>query len=629
MFIIYVLLLFIISNGIGKTVLRKLEKIKFLSVPIGFVIFMGVLQLGYYPMQFFQVSSKCIHIYTAILSLFFFAYGIIKTKKDDFYFLKRYEFYILIILIFGVIKILPATDAGDDSFYMPLIIQNAETEKINSINPRSGWSWNVDEFYKYQGYYLFESSLYKVQNFIFNSTDDIFITFRTTMSIFIIITFSIILYGIKKINIIENKKIGFLITILSILVIGTLELSHLYWGSNLIYIVGLPCLLLLLSEYIQDPSSKTAFTISVLGFGLNAIASSSLFLQIFILICFFILGMKNKNIKIYDYLIMLLPNFIYLVFFVDKIWLFIPIILIYILLYNKKISEIFNNLFNSNIMYIIIFLIPIVMLLLGIVFKLEFSWNIYRVGYGTLLANIMIILAIIYLYIQNKKMETPEFVFLIFFLLFFNPLVAPFVSEYLTSKIVYYRLFYITKSPFMIIAIFYHIYLYIKDKKIIYTYLYIIAMCVLIMRYGYMLAKYTLLEPTYFSKYNYILREDKDSKELGEFLYKNSEKYNKNIVTSMYFSPRQYSLNYYANTYRYPYESRYLNEDKDSFTIFLYNNENITKEDMYNFKNAMHKNKTKIVITYSEKAKKMEELINFNFIKIFENSTYSVYYFDY
>lgn len=96
----------------------------------------------------------------------------------------------------------------------------------------------------------------------------------------------------------------------------------------------------------------------------------------------------------------------------------------------------------------------------------------------------------------------------------------------------------------------------------------------------------------------------------------------------MYFSPRQYSLNYYANTYRYPYNEKYLKDEKDAYTIFLYNNDNVTQDDMYNFKNAMHKDKTKIVVTYTNKIQEMEKWIDFNFSKIYQNETYAVYYFD-
>lgn len=72
------------------------------------------------------------------------------------------------------------------------------------------------------------------------------------MSLFVIISFAIIIYGIKSIYEIKDKTIALIITILSILLIGTLELSHLYWGSNLIFIIGIPIYLILLEQYTKN-----------------------------------------------------------------------------------------------------------------------------------------------------------------------------------------------------------------------------------------------------------------------------------------------------------------------------------------------------------------------------------------
>ena len=238
-------------------------------------------------------------------------------------------------------------------------------------------------------------------------------------------------------------------------------------------------------------------------------------------------------------------------------------------------------------------------------------------------------LAITYLDIKTKKIGPLEFAFVMFVLFFFNPLVAPFVSKYFTSEVVYYRLFYITKNPVMIILIFNRVYLYIKEKNKILEKIFIIGICVLILRYAYIMAGNTFLEPSYYNKYNYILRQDQDSRNLGKFLKENEDKYGGNNIVSIYFSTRQYSLNYYLNNYRYPNDTKYLNEEKDAFITFLYYNDNVTKEDMYNFKNKMIKESTELVITYKNKTEKIEELVDFEFEKIYENSTYVVYHFNY
>lgn len=630
MFIVYSLVIFIISSGIGKLITKKDKGLlKEIAAPIGFIVFFAVLQLGYYPMQYLQVNSSVIHIYAAIITIMLFIWTITKVEIKDFSFLKRYEFYILIVLIFAVIKVLPANEAGDDSFYMPLIMENARAENINSVNPRTGWDWNVDEIYKYQGYYLFHSSLYDLQSSIFNSVDDIFVTFRTTMTFLSIIMMTIIIVAIKK----ECKIKGFIsviLTVFSILLIGTLELSHVYWGSFNLFVIGIPVYLLAFYKYLATHNNRNhKYLLAIIGLGLNSLASASLFLQVFIIFSFFMYSVREKSFNILDYMVIMLPNFLYAILFINKFVLFIPVVIIYfIIIFSKKIQNLINSFINTYI-YRYLFIIPFIFLAIGLLLKLDFSWNIYRLSKVILIFNITMALGITYLDIKAKKIGPLEFAFVMFILFFFNPLVAPFVSKYFTSEVVYYRLFYITKNPVMIILVFYKFYDYIKDKNKILEKIYMIGICVLLLRYSYILAGKTILEPTYYTGYNYILRQDKDSRELGEFLKNNEDKYEGKNIVSIYFSPRQYSLNYYLNNYRYPNDTKYINEENDAFIKFLYYNNNVNKEDMYNFKNKMIKESTNLVITYTGKTKKIDELVDFDFEKIYNNSTYTVYKFNY
>lgn len=628
MFISYVLIIFIISCGIGKIITKKEEGIlKNILAPIGFLVYFAILQLGYYPMQYFQVNSNIVHIYTAIVTSIAFIYSITKIKLKDFSFLKRYEFYILLLLIFIVIKVLPANEAGDDSFYMPLIIENSQTERINSINPRTGWDWDVDEMYKYQGYYLFHSSLYGLQSIIFNSADDIFVTFRTTMTLMSIIMIAIILTEIKK----EWKVkgwIGVILTIFSMFLTGTLELSHVYWGSFNIFVIGIPIYLLIFYKYLMTNNKKYTYLLAIVGLGLNSLASTSLFLQVLMIFSFFIYSVRQKTFKVLEYLIIMIPNFLYVILFLNKLILFIPVIILYsIFIFNIKFQKVINTFINKY-SYKYIFINPFIFLILGIFLKLDFSWDIYRLSTVILIFNIVMALAITFLDIKTKQIGPLEFAFVMFILFFFNPLVAPFVSKYFTSEIVYYRLFYVTKNPVMIILIFYRVYLYVKSQNKLLEKIYIIGLCALLLRYAYIIAGNTFLQPSYYNEYNYILRQDQDSRNLGKFFRENEDKYGGKNIVSVYFSPRQYSVNYYLNNYRYPNDPKYINEKKDAFISFLYYNDSATQDDMYDFKNKMIRESTKLVVTYKDKTDIIDELVDFDFEKIYENSTYTLYCFN-
>ena len=174
MFIIYALLIFIVSNGVGKLFIKKDSSLYKLVSPIGFIILMGLLQIVYYPFEYFHLSGNISFIITGIISIILLILGIKNLKKEDFSFLKDYRFYLLLLLLFGIMKIIPSVDATDDEFYFPLIMDNAYN-LVNTIDPLRGIKSIVDPYHAYQGFYLFVSFIYRVQHSIFNSTLDIYV----------------------------------------------------------------------------------------------------------------------------------------------------------------------------------------------------------------------------------------------------------------------------------------------------------------------------------------------------------------------------------------------------------------------------------------------------------------------
>ena len=70
MFILYVLVLFIASNGLGKLILKEDNKLYPLRSLIGFTILLSILQIGYYPLEQRFLSSNIAMIYTSIVIKF-------------------------------------------------------------------------------------------------------------------------------------------------------------------------------------------------------------------------------------------------------------------------------------------------------------------------------------------------------------------------------------------------------------------------------------------------------------------------------------------------------------------------------------------------------------------------------
>lgn len=612
--------LFITSNGLGKLLIGSESKFYSFRSIFGFLMQLTILQIGYYPIQFFQWTSISYQIYTLIILVLCFVIGIRKLKKEDFFFLKHWEFYVLLILIFGVIKILPTNEAGDDWFYMPLIKSNANIKVINSIQPKSGWSWNVDMLYAYQGYYLFMSFIYKIVNFFISSVDAVFISFRSSMSLLFIIFSSITFISMKGIFKLENSKCFLiLMEIASILLLGALEWSHIYWGSFAIYPIFIPLCLLLMNEYVKSNDRKIIQLIVITNFGLLSLVSSALFLSGFILFSFLIYSVLKNKFQIKDYFFLALPLMIYVTFFIGYPILIIFIPILYYFLVHKKFNEIINLFVNKYGLYFL-FTVPLAFFLIGIVCNLNFDWKIYRLGYSILIFNIIFASWIGYLLIKKETIEPLLIFFLIVIIFFFNPLTAPFVSRFLTSSTVYYRMFYLTKNPVIIVLLFYSVYSYLKNYYDKLLPIFGAGLVLFIGIYGYKFSIKTILEPTYKVNYNYLLREDDDSRNLGFELEKVilSSKKVPNIL-SIYYAPRQY-VDVYSDVYRYPNDPKY---EDDIVYKMLYQPNDWTQSEFIEFKHKLQKTGYDYVITFNDQT--IEKKIEWFCEKFYSNETYALY----
>ena len=600
MFIIYVLVLYIASIGCGSFI-KKESKLYSLRSVIGFASFLGVSQIIYYPMLYFKVSSIVTNTTTAILLLGAFILGLFKVKKEDFKFLKSYEFWIILIAVFIVIKIMPGFDAGDDSFYMSLFKDNSNIDSINTINPRVGLVGYIDYVYVYQGFYLLMSFIYGVQNFLFSGDiNNIFISFRTTMSVLAIIFTSLIFIYIKdNYKDKNNKKVFYLIQLLSFFLVAVLEWAHIYWGSFMIFQIFIPLIMILFNLYLKD-KDKYKYILTIVNLGILSLASSSLFLFAIVAFGYFTYEMFNKSVKSKDYFLMLLPSIIYACFIFNKL-IFIPIALIIYLIYSK-IDKVIDNLLNKYLKYVL-FILPIVFLLIGLHMNYTFSLETYRVSKITHLYNFIVVFYSIYLIIKKEKINPNIFAFMVIVLLFFNPVVEPFVSHYMTSTYVYYRLFYITRNPFIVTVVILSIYDTCKKhnlKKILIP-LFIGGVSLLIINYGKNFLESTVLLENYNTPYNYLLREDEYSIELGKEIQKlpsNSK------ILSMYFAPRMYKDDLITDVIRYPdkkeyywnYAARLLyREDESLDTTYYYFSEYI-KENNYQY----------LILFNNDKIKKLE-----------------------
>ena len=544
-------------------------------------------------------------------------------KKDDFKFLKSYEFWIILLVVFLVIKILPGSDAGDDSFYMSLFRDNASIKSINTIDPRTGLIGEIDSVYLYQGFYLLMSFLYRIQSLLFSGNiNNIFISYRTTMTIFAVILSSIMFLYVKETyKNKSNSKVFYLVQILSFFLVAVLEWAHIYWGSFMLFQIFIPLIIILFDMYLKD-KDKYKYLILIVNLGSLSLASSVFFLFTIIAFGFFVYEMFKKTVKSQDYMLMLMPTIIYGCFVFNKVEIIPLVVIMYFCV--VVASRLIDEWLNKYLKYFV-FVLPILFVLIATKFNYKMALESYRVSKITHLYNFAVVFYALYLLIKKEKINPCIYVFMVTVLLFFNPVVEPFVSHFVTSTFVYYRLFYVTRNPFIVTVVFLSIYETCKNhnfKKVL-TPIFVGGILLLIVNYGHNFLTSTVMLDNYDMPYDYLLREDKYSKDLGKEIVKLPDN---SKVLSMYFAPRMYKNELVTEVIRYPdkkeyywhyaarllyreeesedttylFFSRYLEEEGIDYLV-VFNNDKIKKLERFSGKyDIMYKNDMFVLIHIKE-----------------------------
>ena len=427
------------------------------------------------------------------------------------------------------------------------------------------------------------------------------------MSLLFSIFASYILTYIRKTNKNKiNKYVFLLIQILSILLVGSQEWSHIYWGSFVLFTVFIPLFLLEFNEYLRDKSLTNKVLLLFSCLASISLASSALYLYGIIIFGFLLYESLIKKAKIEDYYFIVLPLMHYATLILNLKKVFWIIILGFIIIYflKKYINKIYNK-----IGFYLLLTVPLTFICVNLFYLKNYNWDLYRLGYAILFFNIVISAYLISIFIRKKQIDPLLFVFVTTVLVFFNPITSATISKYLTTTSVYYRIFYITKNPLIISLIFITIYNYIKDKKA-FRIIFISLIPLLIINYAKNLVKFTLLAPSYCQRYNYLYRETYDNIELEKYLYELKE----GKILSIYFAPRIANTKLKSFVYRYPNDTKL----KDDFwlNVLYYDNNNVVE-----FIKEIKQNQFNYIIIYNNENIKNK----FDLKIIFENDTYVMY----
>jgi len=486
----------------GDIVLEKLklEFNKYLKVCVGFISIISLFQILYYPAMILQLPSLYLTICGLAITLFLIFLDIKYFKKIKNFYKDKYILGILFmafIFFFLYMRTVPEEYFYyDDSFYLPLMYHNANTNKLFSIEPRVGTEVNsISKYYMYQGYYLIGSFFIS----IFNIFKDIFSLKFSYVSIVLyfmsVPTFTILFFTflglIKQNELTKLEKILFGLCGLFYIIYLPID-SNIY---NNIFMTGYsgvfssltviyPFLMFVVFNFYKHKNYK--FLLVIIFFALLSYASFNLFNIVIILFIMLLFQMiNNSEINYNDYLLLSFPALLYISAFLINnnfisMFIFIMIMLLYIIYFKfiiKKHNLISLNKFNKYFKPILLgisffpVIASIIMVIFSISIKIDTLYYIntlindffplfgsYKFHYSYIPITIFYII-LCYLLIFNvykRRYESADkkviwFIVLIG-LIFLNPLAIPFISTTMTSE-VFSRIFPLIFNPLVMFII--------------------------------------------------------------------------------------------------------------------------------------------------------------------------------
>lgn len=481
-------LLIVVLFGYGKTMMKllKLEK-EIFAVPIGFVTFFCVLQLFYYPVQFFNLSFNLIIVITTVLLILgiILAFLHLKEVKVSKYWL----FVVLSIFVYLGVFYFCFIDIefSDSPMYLNYIAQNINSSTLNKFDLYSGLvgkEW--DGLYLYQGYYHFASYLCWMINipyYLLGSSgyvENIAISTWGLGLLYNVLSSMIIINIIAYLKF-DNKYLKFIVLLF------TLFFSNFYYWRVVLAFYGntyrtilITMLMFYSYRFVNDENEKFKYLMMlIVGAGI-ACSSSFLFISFSVLICLCAYLFSNKRPNAFkDMAIIVLPIAIYasVMFYKSNKLIGMILAIIFLIYYLFKNTYIVNNICQIIEKFLfkyakIIFFIFLPLLLIAYSFYLnvtddnlliDYAYALqdhqqydmvkdYTFRYSGIIDNCLNIIRWLGVAMVIYKAHTNgdryiKYTFVLMLLLFLNPLCASGLAQTIASN-VFYRNVEVLFNPF-------------------------------------------------------------------------------------------------------------------------------------------------------------------------------------
>lgn len=480
-FVVGITLIVSTSFGILLTRVLKLRE-KGFTAPLGFAALLFTLQIFYYPIQLFNLSSLYIHIISSIVFIGLFAYAIYEFKsifKQFWTIQTTWIIFSVLAFVFVFYNVSISISRADGQMYLNYIAQNIDNNQLNNFNL---WTGLVGEefvtIYLFQGYYHFAGFLVKFVNVlstvigIGSKIDTLVVSLWGLGTIYSLISSMFI---INVINYFKYRNHW----IPRILAIFTLFFTNFYYWKVSFSFYGntwrslfMAMFMYYLYRMVKEDNRKYIVITGIIFGASIAASSSSLFIGFSILLGFaFYLFKSNSKTAFEDlsYIGFPMVLFVLAIVYKDNFKIFIVLLmvtLIYYCFHNikivKPIIKIFNELISkhSNMIFIVILpLIAIIYSFADMTIHPEYPWNLFHyfndhAAYDMVKnylflhsdwvdnsLNLLRWISIIVLFFKYRNDKSNNYLlhhFLLLAVFFLNPLTTSFISKMFASN-VYYR----------------------------------------------------------------------------------------------------------------------------------------------------------------------------------------------
>ena len=482
--IAYSFIIVIISSIIGNYVEKILGAKMLFKAPLGFFAFLSILFYVYIPIISFKLPSIVLHVTTIIILviLLFLSLKEIKITFD----IKK-VILILICFLYVGIKVFQVSDYtldekhSDATYYIGLVTQSVDIDHLASHNPEDGTEEDLPIGYKYQAFYFFSSFIVWVASIpnklgIYREIG-LGNTYIWVTSILFFTFYAMTM--INTINALAKTKFQILIlSVFSILLLGFFygsfyyNLTFAFYGNSWRFIIVSNIFLYIYMFFKHD---KIGVILFIMFTSLISVSSSGFFFSATLLYAIsLLLLLKKHNQRYLKIMIMSIPIAIYSLVYLpiyltlsltSTLFFIITWVLVYgiMFLFHKRIID-----KDQVIAKIALFAVPLVLILVSIFlvnsgWKYDFAYffedNAYRdmiwpymmwdVEYYRKMNYLIFGGLTVFLLFRLKECNIINSLLLIFLITFFNPLVIPVITKFLTSYI-YYRMYGVLFNIFTI-----------------------------------------------------------------------------------------------------------------------------------------------------------------------------------